>query len=75
MDNLIKKYEKDYSPWLGRPWKQQRGGGCFTLIYDYMKDTGIQTFSKDYSMFVRLSLIHISEPTRPERISESGMVF
>ena len=53
MDNLIKKYENDYSPWLGRPWKQQRGGGCFTLIYDYMKDTGIQTFSKDYSMFVR----------------------
>ena len=42
MDHLLKKYEEDYSPWLGRPWKQQRGGGCFTLIYDYMKDTGVQ---------------------------------
>ena len=53
MDHLLKKYEDDYSPWLGRPWKQQRGGGCFTLIYDYMKDTGVQEFSQDYSLTVR----------------------
>ena len=48
MDHLLKKYEEDYSPWLGRPWKQQRGGGCFTLIYDYMKDTGVQEFSQNH---------------------------
>ena len=53
MDHLLKKYEDDYSPWLGRPWKQQRGGGCFTLIYDYMKDTGVQEFSQDYSLTVK----------------------
>ena len=53
MDHLLKKYEDDYSPWLGRPWKQQRGGGCFTLIYDYMKETGVQEFSQDYSLTVR----------------------
>ena len=53
MDHLLKKYEEDYSPWLGRPWKQKRGGGCFTLIYDYIKDTGVQEFSQDYSLTVK----------------------
>ena len=53
MDHLLKKYEDDYSPWLGRPWKQQRGGGCFTLICDYMKDTGVQELSQDYSLTVK----------------------
>ena len=33
-DKLIKKYEEEYSKYLGRPWKKQKGGGCFTLLYD-----------------------------------------
>ena len=45
--------EAEYSDWLGREWSQSKGGGCFTLLYEFGISKGYHTCDKD------LSLIHI----------------
>ena len=52
-DKLIKKYEEEYSKYLGRPWKKQKGGGCFTLLYDMGVDLGYHECKEDYSFTAR----------------------
>ena len=52
-DKLIKKYEEEYSKYLGRPWKKQKGGGCFTLLYDMGVDLGDHECKEDYSFTAR----------------------
>ena len=52
-DKLIKKYEEEYAKYLGRPWKKQKGGGCFTLLYDMGVDLGYHECKEDYSFSAR----------------------
>lgn len=52
-DRLMQKYSEEYEEFLGRPWGGQRGGGCFSLLFDYGKKTGLHECREDYSLTVR----------------------
>ena len=65
--------EAEYSDFLGKEWSQTRGGGCFTLLYEFGIAKGIHTCKEDYSFTAKEFLKDLWEDEGWSAIKTSTM--